>query len=298
MKGINIKMNDHLVIATAYEDTVRVYTALTTQVVDKARLIHQTWPTATAVLGRLLTGALIMGVMSDNPHRLTVKIAGEGPVGEALAVSNYRGKVKGCLANPQVDLDLNAQGKFDVAGAVGRGFFTVTKDLGLKEPYQGVVPLQSGEVAEDFAFYFSQSEQIPSAVALGVLVAPDGAVKTAGGFVFQLMPDASEQIAIELEAKLAGVTAVTDLLEKGKSPLQLIKQILGEQAELKVLEKLEVAYECDCSRERFLGPLLSLGQTELDSILAEQGQVEVRCHFCNQLYRYYPRDLAPEASEC
>lgn len=291
-------MDDHLVIATAYADTVRVYSALTAQVVERARQIHQTWPTATAVLGRLLTGTLIMGVMSDNPHRLTVKLSGDGPVGETLAVSNCRGRVKGCLANPQVDLDLNAQGKLDVAGAVGKGFFTVIKDLGLKEPYQGVVPLQSGEIAEDFAFYFSKSEQTPSAVALGVLVAPDGAVKTAGGFVLQLMPGVSEQTTAELETKLAHWPAVTERLATGLSPLQLIQQIFGGSAELKVLEELKVAYECDCSRERFLGPLLSLGRDELDEILTEQGQVEVRCHFCNQRYQYQSQDFSAEASEC
>jgi molecular chaperone Hsp33 len=291
-------MDDNLVIATAFEDTVRIYTALTTQVVEAARQIHQTWPTATAVLGRLLTGTLIMGVMSDNPHRLTVKLSGDGPVGEALAVSNHRGRVKGYLDNPQVDLDLNPNGKLDVAGAVGKGFFTVIKDLGLKEPYQGMVPLQSGEVAEDFALYFSKSEQIPSAVALGVLVAPDEVVRTAGGFVVQLLPGASDAIAAALEARVTGLPPVTQLLASGLNPLQLLNTIVGDSAGLKVLEQLPLAYWCDCSRERFLSPLLSLGQAELDSILARQGRVEVRCHFCNQLYEYHSRDLISEDREC
>jgi molecular chaperone Hsp33 len=295
---MNGRMDDHLVIATAYDDTVRIYTALTTQVVEKARQIHNTWPTATTVLGRLLTGTLIMGVMSDNPHSLTVKLSGDGPIGEALAVSNYRGKVKGYLAHPQVDLELNPHGKFDVAGAIGRGFFSVNKDLGLKEPYQGVVPLQSGEVAEDFALYFSKSEQIPSAVALGVLIAPDGQVQTAGGFVVQLMPGTSDETAATLEARVNTLPPVTELFAAGLSPAQLLNRIGNGANGLKVLDELKLTYECDCSRERFLSPLLSLGQDELHSILAEQGQVEVRCHFCNRLYHYHTQDLAPEDYEC
>jgi molecular chaperone Hsp33 len=294
------KMHDHLVIATAYENTVRIYAALTAQVVERARSIHRTWPTATAVLGRLLTGTLIMGVMNDNLRRLTVKLSGDGPAGEAVAVSNQRGKVKGYLANPQVDLKLNAWGKLDVAQAVGKGFFTVNKDLGLKEPYQGVVPLQSGEVAEDFAYYFAKSEQTPAAVALGVLVAPDVTAQAAGGFVVQLMPGASETTAAELEAKVAALPTVTELLAAGNQPLQIIRLILGETDNLKVLEKLELFYECDCSRERFLSSLLSLGPDELRRILAEQGRIEVCCHFCNQLYYYDGQDLdlLPEGSQC
>jgi molecular chaperone Hsp33 len=284
-------MKDSLLIATAQDDTVRIYAAVTTGVVEKARTLHDTWPTATAALGRLLTGALIMGVMNDNPYRLTVRISSDGPVGDILAASNRRGRVKGYLSEPHVDLDLNVQGKLDVAGALGKGYLTVTKDLGLKEPYQGIIPLQSGEIAEDLAFYFTKSEQTPSAVALGVLVNPAGTVQAAGGLVIQLMPGASETAAERIETELSRIPPITSILEAGTEPLSIITRIMGAEHSVKVLEELDAAYECDCSRERFIGPLLSLGQPELERIFAEQGEIEVRCHFCNRFYRYQPLDL-------
>jgi molecular chaperone Hsp33 len=284
-------MKDSLLIATAQDDTVRIYAAVTTGVVEKARTLHDTWPTATAALGRLLTGALIMGVMNDNPYRLTVRISSDGPVGDILAVSNCRGRVKGYLSEPHVDLDLNAQGKLDVAGALGKGYLSVTKDLGLKEPYQGIVPLQNGEIAQDLAFYFTKSEQTPSAVALGVLVNPAGSVRVAGGLVVQLMPGASETTAERLETELGRIPSITGVLEAGIAPLALVKRIIGAENDIKVLEELDAAYECDCSRERFTGPLLSLGRPELERLFAEQGEIEVRCHFCNRLYRYQPGEL-------
>jgi molecular chaperone Hsp33 len=284
-------MKDSLLIATAQDDTVRIYAAVTTGVVEKARTLHDTWPTATAALGRLLTGALIMGVMNDNPYSLTVRISSDGPVGDILAVSNCRGRVKGYLSEPHVDLDLNAQGKLDVAGALGKGYLSVTKDLGLKEPYQGIVPLQNGEIAQDLAFYFTKSEQTPSAVALGVLVNPAGSVRVAGGLVVQLMPGASETTAERLETELGRIPSITGVLEAGIAPLALVKRIIGAENDIKVLEELDAAYECDCSRERFTGPLLSLGRPELERLFAEQGEIEVRCHFCNRLYRYQPGEL-------
>lgn len=285
-------MKDNLVIATAFDDTVRIYAAVTTGVAETARQLHRTWPTATAVLGRLLTATLIMGVMSDNPYRLTVRISGNGPVGEAVAVSNRRGKVKGYLTNPQVDLDLNAQGKLNVAGAIGKGTLTVTKDLGLKEPYHGIIPLQSGEIAEDLAYYFTKSEQTPSAVALGVLIAPEGAVKVAGGLIIQLMPHASEATITWLEAKLQAIPSLTSILESGLSALQLLQELFGVSTGLKILEQIaDISYQCDCSREKFLGPLLSLGAAELEGAVNEQGRLEVCCQFCNKLYYYQIADL-------
>ncbi|HYH04515.1 MAG TPA: Hsp33 family molecular chaperone HslO [Bacillota bacterium] len=285
-------MKDNLVIATAFADTVRIYAAVTTQVIETARETHGTWPTATAAMGRLLTAALIMGVMSDNPYRLTVRISGNGPAGEVVAVSNHRGRVKGYMTNPQIDLDLNAQGKLNVSGALGRGTLTVTKDLGLKDPYHGIIPLQTGEIAEDLAFYFTKSEQTPSAVALGVLVAPEGQVKAGGGLIIQLMPNAAESTIDWLEQKLNTLPALTSLLESGLSSIELIRELFGAETGLKILEELDtVVYQCDCSRDKFRGPLLSLGAAELDHLLAEQGEIEVRCHFCNQIYHYQPEDL-------
>lgn len=278
-------MNDHLVIATSSNDTVRIYAARTLETVETARKIHDSWPTATAAFGRVLTGTLITGAMSDNPYRLTVKFSGDGPLGTVLAVSNRKGEVKGYVENPQVDLDLNRFDKLDVGAAIGSGTITVIKDYGLKNPYQGVAPLQNGEVATDFSYYFAKSEQTPSAVSLGVLVNPDGSVKMSGGLIIQLMPGASEERIGFLEERLNQLPPITSILSSGVMPTELIYQIAGE-TDVKILEKIDLQYRCDCSRERFLGPLLSLGRQELDGIIAEQGRIEVRCHFCNQIYHY------------
>lgn len=278
-------MNDHLVIATSSNDTIRIYAALSSCTVETARKIHDSWPTATAAFGRVLTGTLITGAMSDNPYRLTVRFSGDGPLGTVLAVSNRRGEVKGYLENPHVDLDLNRSGKLDVGAAIGSGIITVIKDYGLKNPYHGVAPLQNGEVATDFSYYFAKSEQTPSAVSLGVLVEPDGSVKVSGGLIIQLMPGASEEQIVFLEEKLKQIPPITAILGSGVSPTELIKEVAGESG-AKILEKIDLKYRCDCSRERFLGPLLSLGHQELEGIIKEQGIIEVRCQFCNQLYHY------------
>lgn len=283
-------MKDHLLIATSSNDTVRIYTALTTETVESARKIHDSWPTATAALGRVLTGTLITGVMSDNPYRLTVKFSGDGPLGTVLAVSNRRGEVKGYVDQPHVDLSLNQSGKLDVGAAIGSGTLTVVKDYGLKNPYHGVVPLQNGEVALDFAYYFAKSEQTPSAVSLGVLVEPDGTVKAAGGLIIQLMPGASEEKIGSIEAKLAQLPPITTLLNSGITPAGIISEIT-DPTEVKILEEIELKYKCDCSRERFLGPLLTINPSDLEEVFKEQGQVEVRCHFCNRYYHYEPSEL-------
>jgi molecular chaperone Hsp33 len=284
-------MEDHLVIATTNQGTIRIYAALTARAVEEARKIHGTWPTATAALGRVLTGTLMMGVMSDNLSRLTVTISGNGPLGTILAISNQRGNVKGEVANPEVDLDLNRFGKLDVGGAVGSGDMIVLKDLGMKEPYKGIVPLQNGEIAEDFAYYFTKSEQNPSAVALGVLVNPDGTVKTAGGLIIQLLPGSSDDAITYLEQKLQDLPRLTEMLAQGVAPVQLITMIAPQPESVKILEQINVNYHCDCSWDRFRGPLLSLGLDEIGSILQEQGRVEVLCHFCKKLYHYQADEL-------
>jgi molecular chaperone Hsp33 len=287
-------MNDHLIIATAGGGTVRIYTAQTTGVVETARQFHETWPTATAAFGRVLTGTAMMRVMDGDLLRLTVQFIGNGPLGQILAVSNHRGKVKGTLDNPRVDLELNAAGKLNVAGALGEGSLVVIKDLGLKEPYQGVVPIQSGEIAQDFAYYFTKSEQTPSAVALGVLVNPDGTVRAAGGLIIQLMPGATEPEIDWLEEKLAGFSNITALLEAGMTPLEMAHQfgVTGnEEGGVKVLDTLDLAYECDCSFEHFRRPIISLGPAEIQELFHHQNEIEVRCHFCNKFYHYKPEEL-------
>jgi molecular chaperone Hsp33 len=284
-------MEDHLVIATANQSTIRIYAALTAGVVEEARKIHETWPTATAAFGRVLTGTLMMGVMNDNLKRLTVTISGNGPIGRILAVSNDRGQVKGEIDNPRVHLEPNRFGKLDVGGAVGTGEMMVLKDLGLKDPYQGVVPLQNGEIAEDFAYYFTKSEQTPSAVALGVLVNPEGTVQTAGGLIVQLLPGSTEATITALEQKLHNLPRLTEMLAEGIPPEELINMVAPDPETVKVLDQLNVKYHCDCSWDRFRGPLLSLDPGEIGNILQEQGQIEVRCHFCNKIYHYQENEL-------
>ena len=284
-------MKDQVLIATEYEDTVRIYAALTTQTVETARQIHDTWPTATAALGRTLSGTLMMGLMNDNVYRLTVRFTGDGPLGEILAVSNEKGLVKGYVNEPHIDLELNELGKLDVAGAIGSGQITVIKDIGLKEPYHGIVPLQTGEIAEDLAYYFTKSEQTPSAVALGVLIEPDGSVKTAGGFMIQLMPGATEDTSLYLEKRLSEIPPVSNLLSQSQKSIDIIIGVLGEEIPVKILEEIEVGFRCDCSSEKFKGPLLSLGNDELQEILVERGEIEVKCHFCNKVYHYRDSDL-------
>ena len=284
-------MKDHLIIGTAAGGTVRVYTCLSSKIVEEARLIHDTWPTATAALGRVLTGTLMMGVMSDSLFRLTVEFKGNGPGGKVLAVSNKRGTVKGYIDDPHVDPPLNNQGKLDVRGVIGEGNLTVIKDLGLKEPYLGIVPLQSGEVGEDFAYYFTKSEQTPSAVALGVLVNPDGSVKVAGGMIIQLMPGVSNETVNGVEAKLNEFASITKALDTGATPSELFHKITADLGESKVLEEVDILYQCDCSFERFRRPLLSLDPKDINDLMEEQGQIEVRCQFCNKLYHYHRDEL-------
>lgn len=292
--GATMYRGDHLLVATAYSSTVRIYSALTTGVVETARLYHNTWPTATAALGRVLTGTLMMRVMDMDARRLTVEFSGDGLLGRVLAVSNERGTVKGYLDHPQVDLALNNAGKLDVSGALGRGRLSVIKDLGLKGPYQGIVPIQSGEIGEDFAYYFTKSEQTPSAVALGVLVNPTGEVQVAGGLIIQLMPGAAESTIQDLESKLMKLPQLTSLLNQGVSILELVQGFGMAPGDVKILEEITLKYQCDCSQERFKGPLLSLDPRELDDIIAEQGELEVRCHFCNKLYHYNQSELRGE----
>ncbi|HEX3048382.1 MAG TPA: Hsp33 family molecular chaperone HslO [Bacillota bacterium] len=293
-------MKDHLIIATTNNGTIRIYTAQTTELVETARQFHDTWPTATAALGRVLTGTAMMRVMNGDLLRLTVQFSGNGPLGQILAVSNQRGIVKGTVDNPQVDLELNSAGKLDVAGALGAGSLVVLKDLGLKEPYQGVVPIQNGEIAQDFAYYFTKSEQTPSAVALGVLINPDGTVEAAGGLIIQLMPGATEAEIERLEGTLTKFSNITALLKAGMTPLQMAQEFGAmsgpgdsetEESGIKVLETVDLAYQCDCSFEHFRRPIISLGPTELQELFHHQDQIEVRCHFCNKLYHYKPEEL-------
>ena len=287
-KGIHMK--DYIVRASAAEGTIRAFAAVTTNLVEEARRIHEASGVAIAALGRTLTATAIMSKMSKNERDvLTIQIKGDGPLGGIVAVADAEANVRGYVNNPSVELPLNSQGKFDVAGGVGKdGYLNVIRDLGLKEPYVGYVELYTGEISEDIAYYYAFSEQIPSVVSLGVFVAPDGSVINAGGYIIQLMPGAEEGLVEALENKIGSLKPVTALLEEGKSPEDLLKLILGGIG-LEISEKYSCRYLCNCSRERMERNLISLGSKDILEMAVEQHGAELQCHFCNRKY-YFTED--------
>lgn len=263
-----------------------------TAIVNRAAKIHKPSAVNIAALGRLLTATSMMGVMLKGKNdTITVRIKGDGPSGQLTAVSNSRGDVRGCVANPLVDLPLNKLGKLDVSGAVGtRGTVFVSKDLGMREPYNGQTEIVSGEIAEDITNYFATSEQIPTVCALGVLVDTDLTVKTAGGFILQLLPFADPAAIDKLEENLKTIKPVTTMLNSGLSSEDIIRKVL-DGFEVEVLDEADVDYKCGCSREKIERVLISLGAKELQDIIDEQGSAEVTCHFCNESYKFSKTEL-------
>lgn len=277
---------DYMISATAAEGTVRAYAAQTTALCEEARRRHDTWPTATAALGRALTGAGLMGMMLGENESILLQFMGDGPVSPVVAWGNAHGQVRGYVSDPHVHLPLNEQGKLDVAGVVGSdGQLHVIRDLGLRDPYHGTVPIVSGEIGMDLASYFLQSEQLPSAVGLGVLVNPDNTVAAAGGFIVQIMPGASEQIVSRIEHAAREVKSVTSLVSAGRLPEQIIEQLLGGLS-VQVTGKYPIAFDCQCSHERFKRHLISLGLEELERLYEEGDNLELRCQFCNEAYSF------------
>ncbi|MBO7748643.1 Hsp33 family molecular chaperone HslO [Paenibacillus sp. MWE-103] len=277
------KKHDYLVRGTAWNGQLRVFAVRTTELVEELRSRHRTLPTATAALGRTATAGAMMGAMLKGSEKLTIQVKGDGPVGQIVVDANANGEVRGYVDNGQVLLPSNALGKLDVAGAVGRsGYIHVIKDLGLKEPYRGSTPIVSGELAEDFTYYFATSEQTPSVVGLSVLVDEYGGVISAGGFIVQVLPGMPEDEVAKLEAALAGMPAISALMEQGETPEGLLRWVVGEDVTL--MDELGVAFKCQCSKERVERTLISLGEHELRQIIEENGQAEVECHFCNEKY--------------
>lgn len=257
-----------------------------TDLVARAEQIHKTSAVVTAGLGRLLTAASMMGnALKGADNSVTLRVAGDGPVGALIAVSDASGNVRGYPANPVVELPLNPKGKLDVGGAVGRGSLYVSKDLGLKEPYNGSVPLVSGEIAEDITAYYAMSEQIPTVCALGVLVNPDLTVKAAGGYLIQLLPAADDAVIDRLEQNIQGIPSITAMLTEGMTPEAIVRRALSG-FEVEVLYEQAVTYRCDCSRDRVERALMSMGRQELRSLIEEKGEAEVTCHFCDKIYRF------------
>ena len=283
---------DKLVRAITGDGMVKAVAVSTRDITERARNIHTTLPVATAALGRTLAAASMMGnALKDPKASLTLQIKGGGPLGTVLAVSDSMGNVRGYVQQPHVDLPLRPDGKLDVGSAVGTdGNLVVMKDLGMKEPYVGSVALLGGEIAEDLAAYFVESEQIPTACALGVLVERDQSVKVAGGYIIQLLPGAGEDIITMVEGGVLAAGPVTKLLEENDDPEELLKTVLSD-FDVEILETTPIEYRCYCSRERVERALISLGSEELESILREQGGCELTCQFCDTIHKFTAEEL-------
>ena len=284
-------MNDYMIRATAADGQIRAFAATTKEMVETAKNAHNTSPIATAALGRLMTAAAMMGSdLKGEGELLTLRIEGDGPIGGLLVTADGKGDVKGYAFNPDVMLPPNAQGKLDVGGSLGLGVLSVIKDIGLKEPYVGQTQLITGEIAEDLTYYFATSEQVPSSVALGVLMNKDNTVRQAGGFIIQLLPDASDEIIDRLEAKLSGISSITSPLDAGKTPEEILTDILGEFG-LEILKKMPVQFHCDCERSRVEKAIISIGRKEIQDMIDEGKEIEVNCQFCNKHYKFSVDEL-------
>ncbi|QFY00092.1 Hsp33 family molecular chaperone HslO [Bacillus cereus] len=284
-------MKDYLVKALAYNEQVRAYAVNTTGTIGEAQRRHNTWPTASAALGRSMTASVMLGAMLKGEEKITVKINGGGPIGTILVDTNAKGEVRGYVSNPQTHFDLNDQGKLDVKRAVGTdGLMTISKDIGLQHLFMGQIPIVSGEIGEDFTSYLFNSEQTSSAVGVGVLVNPDNTIQTAGGFIIQLMPGAENEVISEIEERLKVIAPISSMIAKGMAPEQILEQILGE-GNVKVLEKMTVQFQCQCSEERVANTIISLGSEEIQDMIYTDGQAEANCHFCNEIYHFTKEDL-------
>lgn len=284
-------MSDYIVRATAAENQIRAFAITSKELVEQAKVYHNTSPVMTAALGRLLTGGAMMGVMMKGEKDvMTLQIKCSGPAKGLMVTADSKGNVKGYPQVPDVMLPPNAQGKLDVGGAIDLGVLSVIKDMGLKEPYVGQVQLQTGEIADDLTYYFATSEQVPSAVGLGVLMNKDNTVKQAGGFIIQLMPFTEEEVIAKLEKKVAEVTSVTDLLEQGATPETLLEQILGEFG-VEINETIPVQYHCDCSKERVTRAIASIGRKDIQEMIDDNEPIEVNCQFCDKHYIFTTEDL-------
>ena len=283
---------DEIVRVIATDAPIKAMAITGTALVERARQIHDTWPVATAALGRLLMAASMMGdMLKEEKGSVTLRVRGGGPLGTLTAVSDSEGNVRGYVQNPAVDVPRKAHAKLDVGAAVGSdGELTVIKDMGMKEPYVGSVQLVGGEIAEDIAAYYVESEQIPTACALGVLIAPDQSVQVAGGYLIQLMPGADEAVISAVERGIAQVGAVTAALDRGDDALELLRQVLSD-FELEILETAPVGYRCYCSRERVSRALISMGRDELEKLIAEQHGAELTCQFCDRVYQFTEEEL-------
>jgi len=280
-----------MIRATAAENQIRAFAITTRNLVEYARSIHGTSPVATAALGRLLTAGAMMGsMMKGEKDILTLQIKGSGPIGGLTVTADSFGSVKGYAYNPEVILPANEKGKLDVAKALGDGILSVIMDMGLKEPYVGQTHLISGEIAEDLTYYYATSEQVPSVIALGVLMNKDNTVRRAGGFILQLMPFAEENIISRLEQKVSTVSGITALLDQEMTPEMILEDILGEFG-IEIIDTLPVAFECNCTKHRVKKAIIAIGREEIREMIEEDKPIEVNCHFCNSHYEFTIEEL-------
>lgn len=284
-------MSDYIVRATAANSQIRAFAITSRELVEEARTRHNTSPVMTAALGRLLSGGAMMGaMMKGEKDLLTMQIKCGGPAKGLTVTADAKGRVKGYVEVPDVMLPPNSQGKLDVGGALDLGILNVIKDMGMKEPYVGQVALQTGEIAEDLTYYFATSEQIPSAVGLGVLMNKDNTVKQAGGFILQLLPFTSEEIIGKLEEKIKTIDSVTEMLEKGHTPERILEEILGDLG-LEITDTMPAEFSCNCSKERITKALISIGKKDLQEMIDDGKPIEVNCHFCNTNYTFEVDEL-------
>jgi molecular chaperone Hsp33 len=279
-------VKDYLVRAISKGGKVRAFAIRSTELVAEIQRRSDTWPVASAAVGRAATAGAMMGAMLKGNERLSIQIKGGGPIGAIYVDANAKGEVRGTVTNPHVHLPLNAKGKLDVAGIVGtNGQLLVTKDLGLKDPYQGSVELTSGELGDDFTYYFAKSEQTPSAVGVGVLVNEDNSIKAAGGFLLQMLPGVKEEDIAEIEQRLNKIEPVSTMIDKGLTPEEILELLLGKDS-YEILKTLDIVFSCGCSEERIEDMIVSLGKDELKDMIEQQGEAEITCHFCNEVYHF------------
>ena len=284
-------MADYIVRATAANNQIRAIAATTRDLVEEARSLHNTSPVATAALGRLLTAGAMMGsTMKGDKDLLTLQIGCSGPIKGLTVTADSKGNVKGYVNDPNVMLPANEKGKLDVGRALDLGVLSVIKDLGLKEPYVGQTNLVSGEIAEDITYYYATSEQVPSSVALGVLMNKDNTVKCAGGFIIQLLPFAEDEVVDRLEQKIGEISSITSMLDKGMTPEMILEEVLGEFG-VQFNETMPTQFDCNCSKERVQKAIISIGKKDIQEMIDDGQPIEVNCHFCNKNYTFTVDDL-------
>lgn len=282
---------DHIVRGVAADNQLRVFVADTKNLVEQARRFHGSSPVATAALGRLLTAGAMMGsMMKGEKDLLTLQIQGDGPIGTVTVTADAAAQVKGYVGNPAVMLPPSPKGKLDVGRAVGRGVMRVIKDIGMKEPYNGTTELVSGEIAEDLTYYFAASEQIPSAVALGVLMEKNNTVWCAGGFIIQVMPFVEDEVVSRLEERIGKISPVTSYLSKGMTAEDILQEILGDFSP-KITDCIEAGYHCGCSKERVSRAIASIAKADIQAMIDEKESIQVDCHFCDKSYTFTVEDL-------